>query len=46
MSGKYSKTTYLDMSPKKFKQSDLSLQMRQLDLDLERQIRENMDENF
>lgn len=36
------KTTILDMSPKKFRQQDLTLKMKQLDLDLERQIRETM----
>lgn len=40
------KTTYLDMSPKKFNYPDLRLQIRQLDLDLERQIRQKMDDKF
>lgn len=40
------KTTILDMSPKKFRQADLTLQMKQLDLDLERQIRDTMNAKF
>jgi hypothetical protein len=40
--GRITETTYLDMSPKKFRPQDLSLQMKQLDLDLERSIRSNM----
>lgn len=40
--GRRAETSYLDMSPKKFRPSDLSLQMKQLDLELERSIRSNM----
>lgn len=39
--GRVAETTYLDLSPKNFKPSDLSLKMRQLDLELERSIRGN-----
>ena len=39
--GRLTETTYLDLSPKKFRPLDLSLQIKQLDLELERSIRAN-----